>query len=112
MGVMLLIFGILESKVYLNSIILCFITFILFVILILYKRQIVFGGGDIKYIMIVALFLNIEAFGYFLFITGIFQSLLMIFFNRVLKRNIVPMVPSMFLSVIIIDIYKIWKELI
>lgn len=104
MTVMLLIFGLIESKLYISSIILSFIVLIFFIAILLINRQMILGGGDIKYMMIVALYLGVQAFALFLVITGLLQTLALIYVQYIKKRRVSPMVPIMFLSTIIVEI--------
>jgi Flp pilus assembly protein protease CpaA len=59
----------------------------------------ILGGGDIKYMMVVAFFLPYLLFPLFLIITGILQSLALLYTQQIKKRHIVPMIPIMFFSV-------------
>lgn len=104
MASMMLIFGFLESKIYISSILLCLGVLIFFVLLLLLNRNIILGGGDIKYMILVALFLNLQSFALFLLISGVLQTLALLYVQKVRKRKIAPMVPMMFLSVIIVQI--------
>jgi Flp pilus assembly protein protease CpaA len=101
---MLVIFGIFESKIYISSIILTLIVLLFFIVLLLLKPQLILGGGDIKYMMLVAFYLGVQAFALFLIITGILQTLALLYVQNVKKRRVAPMVPMMFLSVIIVEI--------
>jgi Flp pilus assembly protein protease CpaA len=64
----------------------------------------ILGGGDIKYMIIVSFYLGIEAFALFLIITGILQTLMLLYIQNIKKRKIAPMVPVMFMSAIIVEI--------
>jgi Flp pilus assembly protein protease CpaA len=104
MAAMLLIFGLIESKIYISSIILSLFVLLFFIVIMLINRQIILGGGDIKYMMIVALYLGIQPFALFLIITGLLQTFALVYVQKVKKRRIAPMVPMMFLSTIIVEI--------
>lgn len=104
MTLMLLIFGFLESKIYISSIILSLIILLFFIALILINRQLIIGGGDIKYMMIVGLYLGVSSFALFLIVTGILQTFALLYIQNMKKRKIAPMVPMMFLSVIIVEL--------
>lgn len=104
MSLMLLIFGFLESKIYISSIILSLIILLFFIAIMLINRQFIIGGGDIKYIMIVGLYLGVSSFALFLIITGILQTFALLYMQKIENRKIAPMVPMMFLSVIIVEI--------
>lgn len=71
--------------------------------MLLNKRYII-GGGDIKYIMIVGLYLGVSSFALFLIITGLLQTITLLYIQNIKKRKIAPMVPIMFLSVIIVEL--------
>lgn len=103
MTIMLLIFGFFESKIYISSILLSLGVLLFFIIVMLINRQIILGGGDIKYMMIVALFLGIKPFALFLVITGLLQTFALLYMQVIRKKRIAPMVPMMFLSVIIVE---------
>lgn len=104
MSLMLIVFGFFESKIYISSIILSFLVLVFFIILLLLKPNMILGGGDIKYVIVVAFYLGIEAFALFLVITGILQTLTLLYIQNIKKRRIAPMVPIMFLSVMIVEI--------
>ena len=109
MSFMMIVFGFLNSNIYMSSIILCFVVLLFFIILLLINRHIILGGGDIKYMMIVALYLGVEPFALFLVVTGILQTITLLFIQKIKKRRIAPMVPVMFLSVVIVDILTLFK---
>lgn len=104
MSLMLLVFGLIESKLYTSSIILSLIILFFFIVLMLINKQLIIGGGDIKYMMIVGLYLGVSSFAVFLIITGILQTFALLYIQIIKKRKIAPMVPIMFLSVIIVEI--------
>jgi leader peptidase (prepilin peptidase) / N-methyltransferase len=104
MAGMLLVFGLIESKLYISSIILSFAVLLFFICIILINRQLILGGGDIKYMMIVALYLGVQSFALFLVITGLLQTFALIYVQYIKKRKVAPMVPIMFLSTIIVEI--------
>ncbi len=104
MSLMLLVFGFLESKIYISSIILSLIILLFFVVIMLINRQLIIGGGDIKYMMIVGLYLGVSSFALFLIATGILQTLVLLYKQKVENRKIAPMVPIMFFSVIIVEL--------
>jgi leader peptidase (prepilin peptidase) / N-methyltransferase len=104
MSLMLLVFGFFESKIYISSIILSLLILSFFIVIMLINRQFIIGGGDIKYMMIVGLYLGLGSFALFLIVTGILQTITLLYVQNVNKRKIAPMVPVMFLSVIITEI--------
>lgn len=104
MFIMLFVFGFLESKLYISSIILSLLVLLFFIAIMLINRQIILGGGDIKYMMVVALYLGIQSFALFLVVTGLLQTLTLLYTQKVKKRRIAPMVPMMFLSTILVEI--------
>jgi len=101
---MLLIFGLFEKKIYVSSIVLVLGVLLFFIAVMLINRQLILGGGDIKYMMVVALYLGISSFALFLVITGILQTLALLYVQKIRKRKIAPMVPMMFLSTIIVEL--------
>ena len=105
MFLMLVIFGILESKLNVISFFIALLVLFFFSILVLINRKMILGGGDIKYMMVVAIFIEPLLFPFFLVITGIFQSILLIFVKTVDQKNSAVMVPSMVLSVVISDFF-------
>lgn len=100
----LIIFGALESKISLYSVIISFTILIFFVILLLIMPKVILGGGDIKYMMAIAIYLDPLLFPLFLLSTGIIQTFFLIFFQKFKKRRVAPMAPAMFLAVIISQI--------
>lgn len=110
MTIMLLVFGFLESKLYISSIILSFAVLLFFIALMLIDRKMILGGGDIKYMMIVAFYLGLQSFALFLVFTGILQTLALLYMKKVRNRKIAPMVPMMFLSTIIVEIL-VYKDI-
>jgi Flp pilus assembly protein protease CpaA len=109
MTIMMLSFGFLESKIYISSILLSLLVLLFFVVIILLKRDLILGGGDIKYMMLIALYLDVQSFALFLVFTGIFQSLSLLYVQKIAKRKIAPMVPFMFLSVFVVDVLVAFK---
>ncbi|MDD2894791.1 MAG: prepilin peptidase [Aliarcobacter sp.] len=105
MSLMLLVFGFIESKIYISSIVLSLIILSFFIIVMLINKQFIIGGGDIKYMMIVGLYLGVSSFALFLIITGLLQTITLLYIQNVNKRKIAPMVPVMFLSVILTEIF-------
>lgn len=103
MSLMLIVFGIFESKIYINSIVLSFIVLLFFILLLLLKPTMILGGGDIKYMIVVAFYLGVHSFALFLVITGILQTFALLYVQNIKKRRVAPMVPMMFLSVIIVE---------
>ena len=99
--IMLIISGLFENRLNINSFFISFSLLVFFSTLILIDRKMVLGGGDIKYMMIVAIFLEPILFPFFMIITGITQSLFLIYSQVILKKQKVAMVPAMLLSVII-----------
>lgn len=106
---MMLIFGYFESKIVFSSIVLSLFVLVFFIIILLIKPTMILGGGDIKYMMIVALYLGIFKFAFFLIITGILQTLFLLYKKRIKKRRVAPMVPIMFFSVILVEILKLFN---
>jgi Flp pilus assembly protein protease CpaA len=105
MALMLFVFGFIESKLYISSILLSLLVLLFFVVIILINKQLILGGGDIKYMMTVALYLGVQSFALFLVITGLLQTFALVYVQKVKKRKIAPMVPMMFLSTIIVEVF-------
>jgi leader peptidase (prepilin peptidase) / N-methyltransferase len=101
MSLMLLIFGLFEKKISISSFVLVGVVLLFFIAIMLVNRQLILGGGDIKYMMVVALYLGFSSFALFLIITGILQTLALLYVQNIKKRKIAPMVPMMFLSVVL-----------
>jgi Flp pilus assembly protein protease CpaA len=99
--IFLIIFGLLENKLNLYSIAISFAILIFFVIILIAMPKAILGGGDIKYIMVVALFLEPMLFPLFLIISGICQTLFLLYFQKIKKRRVAPMAPAIFLAVIL-----------
>jgi Flp pilus assembly protein protease CpaA len=109
MTIMMLSFGYLESKIYISSILLPLFVLLFFIVIILLKRDLILGGGDIKYMMLIALYLDVQSFALFLVFTGILQTLSLLYVQKIRKHKIAPMVPFMFLSVFIVDVLVAFK---
>ncbi len=101
MIVMLFYVGWIEDKIYLSSFIVPIVVLVLFIILLLLNPKMILGGGDIKYMMVIAFYLPFTIFPLFMIVTGIIQSLALLYTQNIRKRRIVPMVPLMFFSVTI-----------
>jgi Flp pilus assembly protein protease CpaA len=107
MSVVLLYFMIVENKVYMSSLIIPLVVLLFFIVLLILKPKMILGGGDIKYMMIVALYLPYIEFALFLVISGVLQSVVLLYIQNIKKRKIAPMVPIMFLSVILTEIFVV-----
>lgn len=103
MSIFLVIFGTIESKITLPSIILTLLVLMFFVIILILMPKMILGGGDIKYMIIIAFYLGLKPFALFLIISGLLQTILLLYKQKLKKRRIAPMVPVMFISVIIVD---------
>jgi len=116
-SVMLLFYGVIEDKIYLSSFIVPFLVLCFFVVVLLLMPKMILGGGDIKYMMIVGLYLHYLVFPLFLLITGVLQTFALLYAKKVKKRRVVAMVPLMFVSVVIsqvlvyFDLYPLAKYL-
>ena len=104
--IFLLLFGFLEDMLNIYSFFLSFLVLVFFISLLLLKPKMILGGGDIKYMMLVALYINPFLFPHFLLSTGLIQTLFLLYFTKILKRRTAPMVPAMFLSVILIQLFN------
>jgi len=98
---MLIVFGLFEDRLNINSFGISFLLLVFFSVLMLLNRKMILGGGDIKYMMVIAIFIEPILFPFFLIITGIVQSSFLIFIQNIQKRKIAPMVPAMLISVIL-----------
>ena len=101
MSLMLLYFGMIEDKIYLSSFIVPFLVLLFFIAVLLLFPKMILGGGDIKYMMVVGLFLPYLVFPLFLLVTGVLQTLALVYKQFYQKRRIVAMVPVMFASVVL-----------
>lgn len=99
--IFLVIFGLLENEINLYSFIILFAILFFFVIILLIMPTVILGGGDIKYMMVIAIYLNPYLFPLFLLTTGLIQTLFLIYFQKIKKRRVAPMAPAMFLAVIV-----------
>ncbi len=104
MFLMVLFFGIIEQKIYLSNLIVALLILLLFMVLFLFNRNIMIGGGDIKYLLVAAFYLKFTVFPVFMIISGLLQTLAILYTQNVRKRRFVPMVPIMFVSIVITDI--------
>ncbi len=102
--IFLLLFGFFENRLNIYSFAIAIAVLIFFIILILLKPNMVLGGGDIKYMMVVAFFLEPLLFPLFLVVTGILQALFIIYFQKIKNKKESPMIPAMFLAVIICQV--------
>jgi len=104
LGVMLLVFGFFENRLTLFSFVIPLAILVFFIVVILLKRTMILGGGDIKYMMVVGFYLQPYLFPLFLLLAGIFQAIFLIYFQKIKKRRVAPMVPAMFLAAIFTEI--------
>lgn len=102
--IFLLLFGFFENKLNLYSFITAFTILFFFIIILLIMPRIILGGGDIKYMVLVAIFLEPLLFPLFLLLTGIVQLIFLLYFQKIKKRRVAPMAPAMFLAVIFTQI--------
>jgi len=101
MTLLLLCFGLIEDKIYLSSFIVPSLILVFFIAMLLLFPKSILGGGDIKYMMVVGLFLPYVIFPLFLLVTGVLQTFVLLYKQKVKKRRVAAMVPIMFISVII-----------
>ncbi|XPV68182.1 MAG: prepilin peptidase [Halarcobacter sp.] len=102
----LLIFGYLENKLHIYSFLVLLLILLFFVIIVLIVPKMILGGGDIKYFMVVAIYLQPLYFPLFLLFCGIFQFILLIYFQNIKKRRTAPMAPAIIFAVFITEIVK------
>ena len=100
----LIIFGILENQINLYSFAISFAILIFFVIILIIMPKMILGGGDIKYMLVIAIYLNPFLFPLFLLLSGLIQMLFLIYFQKIKKRRVAPMAPAMFFAVIITQV--------
>ncbi|MFK2823225.1 prepilin peptidase [Arcobacter sp. YIC-80] len=105
MFIMLVVFGLLEDRIFINSIYLAFLMFVFFIVIFLLKKDLLLGGGDIKYMLLVTLLFEPIAFFLFVLITGIIQIIFLIYFQNIRKKPMTPMIPSMFMSVVLVQLF-------
>lgn len=99
--VFMLSYGFLENQLNIYSTITpLFVLFALILLIVVFPKM-KFGGGDIKYMVLVALFLEPLQFAYFLIITGVLQFFTMVYVQLLKKEVKTAMVPVMFMSVFI-----------
>jgi len=101
MALMMFYFGWIEDKIYISSFIVPSLILLFFIIILLIMPKTILGGGDIKYMMVVGLFLPYLVFPLFLLVSGVLQTLALLYAKKVKKRRVVAMVPLMFISVLI-----------
>ena len=106
--IFLVIFGLFENQLNLYSFIISFTILLFFVIILLVMPTVILGGGDIKYMMVIAIYLNPFLFPLFLLCTGLIQMLFLIYFQKIKKRRVAPMAPAMFLAVIAATLLNIF----
>ncbi len=97
----LITFGYLENKLNFYSFIFSFTILLFYIIILIVIPKIILGGGDIKYMMVIAIYLSPNLFPIFLICTGLIQLLFLIYYQKIRKRRVAPMAPSMFLSTIV-----------
>lgn len=111
MALMMIVFGLLNQNLYISSIVLSVLILLFFILLLLINPTQILGGGDIKYMMIVGLYLGVKLFPLFLIISGVLQTITLLYMKKIRKRRVAPMVPIMFFSVIIIEGSELFKIL-
>lgn len=102
--ILLMFFGIVEQQLNIYSFAVSISVLLFFIILLILKPKMILGGGDIKYMMLTALYLKPFLFPLFLLTTGLVQTGFLIYKQYYKKRRIAPMVPAMFSAVIITEI--------
>ena len=101
--VFLLIFGFFESRLDPYGFALAFGVLALFIIILMISPKLNIGGGDIKYMMVVAIYLEPILFALFILLSGIVQTIFLIYFQKIKGRLETPMVPAMFIAVILAE---------
>lgn len=100
----IIVFGLLEEKLTYISVSMFFVMFIIFCLILIVNKHSIIGGADIKYFLIITLYLQPLAFAYLLIISGVIQSFLIVYFKKIKKRRTAPMIPTIFFSVLLIQI--------
>ncbi len=103
----LIIFGLIENELKLYSFAISLIILVFFVIILLIMPKSILGGGDIKYMMVIAIYLDPILFPHFLLLTGLMQLFFLLYFQKIKKRKVAPMAPAMFLAVIGTEVFEI-----
>lgn len=98
--IFLLIFGYFENSLNPYSFAISFIMLLFFIALILLMPKSIIGGGDIKYFLVICIYLEPILIPLFLLNTGITQMFFLIFYQRIKKRRVAPMAPAIFLAVV------------
>lgn len=105
MLVMLLFFGIIEERIsYLNffwPVALLIFLGLLYII----NPKLYMAGGDVKYLMVTGIYIDFILFPYFLLLCALLQFFVQVYVQKVKKRRYVAMIPVMFLSVIVVDLF-------
>lgn len=104
----LITFGFLEDKLNIYSFAIAIFILLFFIAVILLMPKAIIGGGDIKYIFVVAIYLEPILFPLFLLSMGLIQMFFLIFYQKIKKRRVAPMAPAIFLAVIVTQsLYKL-----
>jgi len=101
---LLIPFGFLENQINFYSFIIPLLILSFFVIMLFIMPKMILGGGDIKYMMVIGLYLEPLLFPLFLISTGITQMFFLIYYQNLKKRKTSPMAPAMFLAVVISEV--------
>ena len=83
----LIVFGIFEDRVTLLSFVMPTLVLLFFIVLLLINKNASVGGGDIKYYMVIALYLTPFLFAIFLIVSGVMQTVALIFRQYFQKRR-------------------------
>jgi len=101
------VFGLIDSSLTWYSLILPVLLVVIFWLVSMTGLGYV-GGGDIKYLLVTAIYLEPLVFALFLVLSGVLQLLFLVFYKRIKKRRFAPMIPAMVLAVALSEIaYKI-----
>lgn len=107
MSFFIIVFGIFEDRFTLFSFVAPILVLLFFISLLLINKNASVGGGDIKYYIVIALYLSPFAFAVFLIVTGVMQTFALLFRQLFQKRRVVAMGPVIFISVIITELLNI-----
>ncbi len=103
----LIIFGLIENELKLYSFAISLIILVFFVTILIIMPKSILGGGDIKYMMVISIYLDPILFPHFLLLTGLMQLFFLLYFQKIKKRKVAPMAPAMFLAVIGTEVFEI-----
>lgn len=102
--IFLITFGFLEDKISYYSFAVSLLILVFFVIILVVMPRMILGGGDIKYMMVIAIYLPPLEFPLFLLFCGLFQMIFLIYRQKIKKRRVTPMAPTMLMAVLVAEL--------